>query len=353
MSLSTPPQTALVTGATGYLASWIVKYLLEAGWTVHATVRSLAQMEKTAHLTAMAAQAPNRLHLFEADLLAPNSYTQAMAGCQVVIHTASPFITGKVRDPQAQLIDPAVKGVRNVLDAATATPGVQRVVLTSSVVAIYTDASDLAGTEKGVFDESHWNTTASLSYQPYSYSKTLAEKTAWEMAQTQNRWNLVVINPGFILGPSLTRRNDSVSIDFMIKMGDGTYLAGMPNLELAVVDVRDAAHAHIAAASQPAASGRHILAREATSMLSAARLLRAHFGKQYPFPTRKTPKWLAWLVGPLFGLSRRYVSRHIGKSLHIDNRYGIKDLGIEYRPLEETLVQHFQQLLDDGLVRRR
>lgn len=352
MPSPTPP-TALVTGASGYLASWIVRYLLEAGWTVHATVRDLTKSEKNAHLTALAPGLPGTLRFFEADLLKRGSFAAAMEGCETVFHAASPFLTGKVKDPETQLIAPAVTGTRNVLEAVDATPSVQRVVLTSSVAAIYADATDLAETEGGQFTEAHWNQTASLTYQPYAYSKTRAEQAAWEMVQTQNRWDLVVINPSFILGPSLTRRNDSASIDFMIKMGDGTYGIGMPAMELGIVDVRDVAQAHLAAASRPEASGRHIVTHETVSMIQIGELLRAHFGKQYPFPTRKVPTWLVWLVGPLLGIDRTYVRRHIGKSLRFDHTYSIQDLGIRYRPLTETLVQHFQQVLDNGLVKTR
>lgn len=349
----TSSPTALVTGASGYLASWIVRYLLEAGWTVHATVRSIAQTEKTAHLTELAAPFPGKLRFFEADLLRPGSFAAAMEGCQVVFHTASPFLTGKVKDPEAQLITPAVAGTRNVLETVDATLSVQRVVLTSSVAAIYADATDLTMTENGVFTEAYWNQTASLSYQPYSYSKTRAEQAAWEIAQAQNRWDLVVINPSFILGPSLTHRNDSASIDFMIKMGDGAYGIGMPEMELGIVDVRDVAQAHMAAATMSEASGRHIVTSETVGMLRIGQILREHFGSRYPFPSRKVPKWLVWLVGPLLGIDRAYVKRHVGNRMQFDNSYGIQDLGISYRPIAETLAQHFQQVLDSGLVKTR
>ncbi len=343
--------TALVTGGSGYLASWVIKTLLAANWTVHTTVRDLSNESKTRHLRAMASE--DRLKLFQADLLELGSFREAMQGCDVVLHTASPFKVGTVKDPETHLVKPAVEGTRNVLETANEVESVRRVVLTSSVVAIYSDASDVDDTANGIFTEDDWNTSASLDYQAYAYSKTLAEKKGWEIAGAQDRWDLLTINPSFILGPSLTSRNDSASIAFMMNMGNGTFKTGMPAIELGLVDVRDVAQAHLEAASRPSATGRHILCKETMSMLELAAVLRAHFGKKYPFPRIKTPKWLVWLMGPLFGMNRKYVSRHVGKKMAFDNRYSQQDLGITYRPIQETLIEHFQQLLDDDLVKSR
>ena len=132
----------LVTGATGYLGSWVVKGLVDAGATVHAAVRDPEATSKVAHLKRAAEQAPGTLKLFAADLLQPGSYDEAMAGCGVVIHTASPFVRN-VDDPQRDLVDPALEGTRNVLDGIGRTPSVRRVVLTSSIAAMFGDAADI------------------------------------------------------------------------------------------------------------------------------------------------------------------------------------------------------------------
>lgn len=184
-------QTVMVTGATGYVAGWIVKGLLEAGHKVHAPVRDPDNQEKLAHLNAIAEATTGSIEFFKADLLEAGSYKEAMAGCSIVIHTASPF-TLKVNDPQKELIDPAVMGTRNVLEAANQTQSITRVVLTSSCAAIYGDAADCALAPNGTLTEDIWNTTASLEYQPYAYSKTLAEKEAWKIAGAQSQWDLVV-----------------------------------------------------------------------------------------------------------------------------------------------------------------
>ena len=131
----------LVTGANGYVASWLVKRLLEDGITVHAAVRNPGDEKKIEHLKEMAARAKGTIKFFKADLLTPGSYKEAMQGCELVYHTASPF-TLHVKDPQKELIEPAEKGTENVLNTAKEVPGVKRIVVTSSCAAIYTDAID-------------------------------------------------------------------------------------------------------------------------------------------------------------------------------------------------------------------
>ena len=132
----------LVTGATGYVAGWLVKRLLEQGMTVHAAVRDPSNTDKLRYLNALADRAPGPIEYFASDLLEQGSYAEAMQGCEVVFHTASPF-TLAVSDPQKDLIEPAQLGTRNVLEQANQTETVQRVVVTSSCAAIYGDNADL------------------------------------------------------------------------------------------------------------------------------------------------------------------------------------------------------------------
>src|SRR5204863_2546437 len=132
---------------------------------------------------------PGRLTLHRAELLEPGSFAEGMAGCELVIHTASPFLIGKVRNPQKQLVTPALEGTRTVLASVNETPSVKRVVLTSSVVAICGDNIDMRG--KDQLTEEDWNTTSTLDHQPYPYSKTVAEREAWDICGAQDRWDLV------------------------------------------------------------------------------------------------------------------------------------------------------------------
>lgn len=352
---SSSPKSApvLVTGASGYLGSWIVKKLLEQGHTVHATVRDPARATSVSHLKAVAAQSPGTLKLFKADLLQPGSFVAAMQGCGVVIHTASPFVITGITDPQRELVDPALQGTRNVLDAVDQTPSVKRVVLTSSVAAIYGDNADGLNLPGRRFDETVWNRSSSLHHQPYSYSKTVAEEEAWKRVNAQTRWQLVTINPGLIFGPALSKGSQSGSIDTLKQFGNGTLLLGAPDLHLGVVDVQDVAEAHVRAAFAPQANGRYIVNERSMSLLEMGQTLRARLGRKYPFPTRLVPKMGFWLVAPVLGHSRRFVQRNVGIPIEFDNRRSREELGLQYHDVREALVAHFQQLVDYGIVRQR
>ena len=344
---------AMVTGATGYVAGWLIKELLDAGVTVHAAVRNPDNEAKIKHLKELAAAAPGDIHFFKADLLENGSYAEAMKGCSVVFHTASPYTTD-VKDPQKELIDPALLGTRNVLNSAAATSEVQRVVLTSSCAAIYTDAADCAEAPGGVLTEDVWNTTASLGYQPYSYSKTVAEKEAWEIAGKTTNFDLVVVNPCAVMGPSINAAPTSASFSQVKMIGDGTLKSGAPKIGIGVVDVRDLAHAHLAAAYTPSANGRNIICAHNTNFLEMAQALLAKFGDQYPIPNSAAPKWLLWLIGPIVaGMPRKFISRNVNIPWKADNSKSVRELGMTYRPLKETMEDMFQQMIDAGMFEKK
>ena len=153
MTTIDPGAPVLVTGASGYIGSWIVRYLLEAGRTVHGTVRNPQKETGLEHLHKLSADHPGKLTLFKADLLDTGSFDEAMAGCELVMHTASPFLLQGVTDAAEALVRPALEGTRNVLDSVNRTESVKRVVLTSSVVAIYGDARESRDVPGGVFTD--------------------------------------------------------------------------------------------------------------------------------------------------------------------------------------------------------
>jgi len=344
------PGPVLVTGGNGYVASWLVKRLLEDGFDVHATVRDPRDPAKASHLEAIARGSPGTLSLFRADLLDPGSFDQAMAGCGLVFHTASPLIVRGVDDPVADLIEPATQGTRSVLEAANRTPAVRRVVLTSSIVAVYGDAADLQDIPEDRFDESHWNTTSNESHQPYSCSKTRAERLAWQLAGEQHRWDLVVVNPGLVLGPGLSPHTKAEGVLVMRDFGSGYYRFGAPELEFAIVDVRDVAEAHLRAGLDPAAAGRHILVSETLSVIQIASVLRRHFGEGFPFPRNTVSRSAALMLAPRRGIPLAVARRNLGFPLRFDNSRARVALGLAFRPAAESVVEHFQQLLNDELV---
>lgn len=354
MTTIDPKAPILVTGATGYVAGWLVKRLVDEGHTVHAAVRDPGNAKKLRHLQEMAAKGPGTIRFFKADLLDRGSYAEAMAGCELVYHTASPFVTA-VNDPVKELIEPAQLGTRNVLEEANRTPSVKRVVVTSSCAAIYGDNADLAKTPGGVFTEEIWNTSSSESHQAYSYSKTLAEREAWSIAEKQARWDLVTVNPCLVMGPGVSPDATSESFTILRQFGDGTLKSGSPQLGMGVVDVRDLASAHYRAGFTAAAKGRYIVAAHDSDLAEFGVILRKRFGDRYPIPKGTLPKWLLWLVGPMANktLTRRSVTLNIGLPWKGDNRKGVRELGLTYRPLEETIVEMFQQMIDTGAFARR
>lgn len=336
-----------ITGATGYVAGWIVKKLLQEGFTVHAPVRDPGNAEKLKHLNKLAETSPGEIRYFEADLLEEGSYDESLQGCELVFHTASPFSLN-VKDPQKDLVDPALLGTRNVLNAAGKTNSVKRVVLTSSCAAIYGDNIDLQNTPDGVFTEDDWNTTSSLDHQPYSYSKTVAEREAWHLAEEQSQWDLVVVNPSMVIGPGINPNATSESFSLMKQLGDGTLRFGSPDYPMGAVDIRDLAEAHYAAGFTPAAQGRHIISGHNTGMLEFAELLREEFGSEYPIPTRKIPKALVWLLAPFSGLTRKVVSLNVGHEWKAENSKSRESLGVQYRPLKESICDFFRQMIANG-----
>ncbi len=337
----------LVTGGSGYVASWIVRYLLEDGHAVRASVRNPDKAQGLEHLHRLSDAHPGKLTLHRADLLEEGSFVAAMAGCSVVIHTASPFLVGKIQDPQEQLIRPALDGTRNVLDAVDATDSVKRIVLTSSVAAVYGDNADMQG--KTQFVDTDWNTTSTPDHQSYSYSKTVAERHAWQAQRAQSRWDLVTIHPGLVLGPSLTNVSISGSMTTMRHFNDGSLTLGAPQLALGVVDVRDVARAHIAAAFTPEAHDRYLVTADTLSLLDIGTILRSRFGNRRAFPRRELPTFLVKLAAPATGMSRKVIDRNVGWPLAFDSSRTRAELGIEFRPAAESVIEHFQQMDAHGL----
>jgi nucleoside-diphosphate-sugar epimerase len=264
------PRIACVTGATGFLASELVSQLLSRGYTVQATVRSLASTTKLAHLTELP-NAFNNLHLFEADLLAEGAFDGCVAGADVIFHTASPFVTTNITDAQQQLYDPALKGTQNVFASIARSGSKPRVVLTSSVAAVLGKATDKAT----CFDEDDWNFSSKPEGNPpgdgldlYRYSKLIAEREAWALAERQGL-EMAAICPSFIMGPPRTRRLDGESVSNMAMALEGL-LPHRPDTPL--VDVRDCAAAHVAAAETAAAVGKRFITSSRRPMQRAEML---------------------------------------------------------------------------------
>lgn len=341
----------LVTGATGYVAGRLVEKLLKEGLTVHAAVRDPENPVKTDPLKHLETNSSGKLKFFRADLLDKGSFDEAAQGCELVYHTASPFIRN-VKDAQRDLIDPALEGTRNVLNAATKSNSVKRIVLTSSCAAIYGDAKDLLNAPDNTLTEEIWNTSSSLQHQPYSYSKTLAEREAWKINNEQNKWDLVTINPSFVIGPGINPNATSESFSIFRQIGKGDFKMGAPEMNIGCIDVRDLAEAHYRAGYTPDAKGRYIISSEDSGFLQLAKAIKNEF-PQYPIGTKKVPKWLLWLIAPTVGMTREEVSKNIGYPWHASNEKSIQELGMTYRAVDQSAIEFFRFLIDNGQIQKR
>ncbi|MFD2515084.1 NAD-dependent epimerase/dehydratase family protein [Pontibacter locisalis] len=342
-------EIVLVTGGTGYIGSWVVKMLLEKGYTVRMTVRNKGKKESYAFLSEIASIAKGSLEIWEADLLKEGSFEEAATGSDAIIHLASPF-TLRFKDAQKELIDPAVKGTKNVLQAATKSGTVKKVVLTSSVAAVHGDNIDMKEQGLEEFTEEQFNTSSSLTHQPYSYSKVMAEKEAWKIHDAQEFWKLVVINPSFVMGPSLSPASNSESLSFIKDMLSGKYYLGAPELMFGFVDVRDVAKAHVLALENEMAAGRHILAERTTGVYEASQLIKGKFGNKYKLPLMRSPKAMLYMVGWMFGLTRKFIQRNVGHTIRLNSSKSTEKLGLTYTSLDKTLEDMVLQMQKDKVV---
>ncbi|XP_057790050.1 phenylacetaldehyde reductase-like isoform X2 [Salvia miltiorrhiza] len=270
-----------VTGASGYVASWLVKLLLRRGYTVKATVRNLSDPSKVGHLRALEG-AEERLHLFEANLVKEGSFDGVIDGCDGVFHTASPVILEHVNDPQVELIQPAVKGTLNVLSSCAKAQSVKRVVFTSSIATIaykkHTQTTDVLVDETSFSDPIF----AEEMKQWYVVSKTLAEEAAFKFAQ-ENGIDLVIINPGLVIGPLLQPTLNETSQCFLSLISEGKYTNATPGGMFIYVDVRDVGNAHILAFEDSSANGRYCLVANVMPCAQVLDILRQLY------PTVKFP----------------------------------------------------------------
>lgn len=336
-----PGALVAVTGASGFIAAHVVRLLLERGYRVRGTVRNPDKAADVAHLRALPGAA-DRLELVAADLLTPGAFDAAVAGAAAVLHTASPYVLD-VEDPQRDLVDPAVEGTRNVLAACARAASVRRVVVTSSMAAI-TDEPD----GDHVLTEADWNTRSSLTRNPYYLSKTLAERAAWAFVDEQRpAWDLVVINPFMVIGPSLSPGLNT-SNQLFVDLLAGTYPAIM-RLTWGFVDVRDVALAHVLAIETPAAGGRNICAADTIAMREVVELLAGHGHGGRKLPRRGLDCAAGDQVVRLSSYFQprgvgSYLRTHVGRVPRYDNGKIQRDLGLVFRDVRDTILETVRDL---------
>jgi nucleoside-diphosphate-sugar epimerase len=339
--------TILVTGGSGFIGSHCILQLLTAGHQVRTTVRSLKrEADVRAMLKEGGADPGNRLSFFAADLENDAGWPQAVAGCEYVLHVASPF-PASVPKHEDELIVPAREGALRVLRASR-DAGVKRVVLTSSFAAIGYGQKP----QSAPFNETNWTDPNGDDVLPYVKSKTLAERAAWDfIASEGGTLELSVVNPVGVFGPVLGP-DYSTSILIVQRMMDGA-VPGCPRISFGVVDVRDVADLHIRAMTQPAAKSERFLAvaGDFMSLLNIALVLKSRMGASAKkVPTRELPNWLVRLAA-LRDPAIKQILPELGKRRNATHEKAARLLGWSPRSNEDSIVATAESLIRLGLLK--
>jgi nucleoside-diphosphate-sugar epimerase len=331
-------ETVLVTGGTGYVAGWCIVDLLRRGFEVRTTVRSLSKENTVREAIASAGESSDRLTFFVADLTRDEGWDAAVAGCDYVLHVASPLGGGSPGEPNS-MITPARDGTLRVLRAATSA-GVNRVVMTSAAAA----ARPPRGSDH-VSDETVWSDPADRKWDAYRLSKILAERAAWDfMAENAGPTELATILPGAVFGPLLTKEKlGSVRVIQRLLQGRPPLI---PRIGFWVVDVRDLADLHVRAMTSPEAAGqRFIAAGDFMWMGDIAGSLRSQLGSRAAkVPTRRLPDAAVRFIS-LFSPQLKWFTPELGRRNRLTSAKARRVLGFSPRPAATTLLDCAESLL--------
>lgn len=342
-----PGELVLVTGGSGFVGIHSIVQLLNAGYRVRTTVRSLGREAGVRAMLKAGGATSDDVSFVVADLTSSANWPDAVAGCKYVLHVASPFSLSVPRH-EDDLIIPARDGTLRVLRAAR-DAGVKRVVLTSSFVAI--GYGHQPATQP--FSEETW-TNINGDVNPYMKSKTLAEQAAWDFINREgNGLELAVVNPVGIFGPVLGP-DYSETIEIIKRMLDGT-LPAVPRLSITMVDVRDVVDLHVRAMTHPAANGQRFIATndQSITLQEIGYVLQRRMGALGKrAPTRLLPDWMVRLAAR-FNASAQPLLRELGQVRAASNAKAQRMLGWRPRSNEETIVATAESLLQFGLLQNR
>jgi len=337
----------LLTGSSGYIGKHITLRLLNDGFEVKASVRSSAKADEVR--AAMVAHLPAgfdlgaKLSFVELDLESDAGWDAAIAGVDVLVHSASPFPISSPKD-ENELIRPAVEGTLRALRAAHKA-GVNRVILTSSVAAIYGNDKPASGE----FDETFWtNVNHPVGQVPYTKSKTLAEKAAWDyISSDAPELQLTTINPVLVAGAPLDKHfGSSVSVVERVLIGKDPLL---PDISFSIVDVKDVATMHVKAITTDAAIGERFIASAGSrTFIQIAKAVKAAFPKR-KISTIQAPSFVIRFLS-LFDSEIKAVLPTLGKHIGVNSSKAQKVLGINFIPVETSLVETSNYLIDNGFV---
>ncbi len=335
----------LVTGASGFIALHCVVQLLQEGYAVRGTVRSAEREQEVRDVAKRHVDADDRLSFSHADLAADEGWADAVADCEYVLHVASPFPAGIPKD-ENDLIIPARDGALRVLKAAAAA-GVKRVVLTSSIAAVAYGHGD-----KDSFDENDWSDVSGAGVGPYEKSKTLAERAAWDFVNGSdaNGLELVVINPGGVLGPVLSERSGTSAE--MVRRLMMRELPACPRIGFPLVDVRDVASAHLLAMTNSNAAGQRFCCVNGFAWFEdVAKILDAKFAAQgFRVPTKRMPNFLVRIIA-LFDPTVKLILSRLGRRSEISNKRILEVLNWKPHSIEEMSIDMADSLIEFGIVK--
>jgi dihydroflavonol-4-reductase len=334
-------KTVLVSGGSGFLGGRCLVELLRRGYRVRTTVRDAAREAEVRARVGIEVDAGDRLSVHVANLLEDDGWDQAAAGCDYVLHVASPFPPAQPKDPD-ELIVPAREGTLRVLKAGLAA-GADRVVVTSSVAAIRGGVKHAPAP----LTEKDWTDADNPALPAYTRSKTLAERAAWDLVEERGEVErLTVVNPGAILGPVLGEERSS-SLGLVERLLRG--MPGTPRIGFSIVDVRDVADLQIRAMTAPEAGGERLIAVARFQwMAEIAAVLRERLGPDAAkVPKRGIPDLLVRGIG-IFDPAVRSVVGQLGEKVELSSAKAESLLGWSPRPVEETIVDCAQSLAGDS-----
>jgi dihydroflavonol-4-reductase len=338
----------LLTGASGYIGKHITLQLLNQGYEVRASVRSLSKSSEVRDAVAPhlsdSSNLDSRLMFVELDLEKDSGWDAALKGIDVLMHTASPFPLASPKD-ENELIRPAVDGTLRALRAAK-NAGVKRVILTSSVAAIY--GRELpSGTS--AYDETMWTDVEHpVGRLAYTKSKTLAEQAAWNFIKSKAaEIALTTINPVLVLGAPLDKNfGSSISLVERVLKGSDPML---PDLKFAIVDVRDVARMHVDSIKNENTKGERLIASSETrSFIEIAKLLKSTYPKS-KVKTAQAPTLIIRLLS-LFDGSIKSILPQLGKPMNVSGEKAKRLLNIKFIPADVTIKESADYLIKNGLI---